>query len=365
MLTRLTQLATPVINGSTYTYSFGAVSQGYAASVSVSVPSSPVSTVWAISVSGTVIATSQGANTTGPIYLGSGDVLSVTGQPGGTFSGVAVMTGVQGPPREVPSSTPSSSSNLTVAGTVDVSSIAGTVIIDANSSTVTIGPGPVSYVTLPTPSAGADWAYTYPKELRLVGVRAVLTTGSAPGRRYPYLWQVLDGDTLPTSETFLSPDSLGPNETIVCNAIPGGAPSAREDVREPASGGLPTSLATIYTAPPGGYLANPTIFLTNTTGTAVVVTLVANGTTFFDESVPANSSVALQVPNLQAATPLEGQATASGITYILSGTENGDNRRVCGFSGLLMPTSSSVQSATGGLQSGDQWSSIQLAFTEN
>jgi len=144
MLTRLTQLATPVINGSTYTYSFGAISQGYAASVSVSVPSSPVATVWTISVSGTVIATSQGANTTGPIYLGSGDVLSVTGQPGGTFSGAAVMIGVQGPPSDVPPSAPSSSSNSVSIGdeinvTGDVTAtISGTADVNVTNASIPV-----------------------------------------------------------------------------------------------------------------------------------------------------------------------------------------------------------------------------------
>jgi hypothetical protein len=256
---------------------------------------------------------------------------------------------------------------VTVDGTV-VANITGTVVIDANGSTVTIGPGPVSYVNVPDPAAGSDWAYTFPSELRLVGCRAVLTTSAQVGQRIPYLWQVVSADTLPTAEVLFSPHAVPPSVAVVLNAVPGGTPPSGGTPRTVVDGGLTTTLATIYSVPGGGSFRDGQLTLTNTSSASVgVVVHTTDGTVLYqDNALASGTTVVVPVPGLQAGESLSAIATAdSAVSYTLAGTESAGAHYVVGFSGLLMPTGSFVGTATGNLQTSDQWSQVQLAFTEN
>ena len=234
----------------------------------------------------------------------------------------------------------------------------------APNTTFDIAPGEAVYVNLQSPSPGADWVYTLPSPLRLVSARAALTTSSAAGQRLPYLWQVVTGDTQPTAEVLLSPTAIPTGSLVVLNAVPGGTPAARETPRRPVTGTLGTAQATLYTGPTGGWFSAGQLLLDNTSAAAVSVTIEIAGLAVFQGTIASGSAVAVPIPALQAGDVLTGDASAaSAVNYTLMGTENADNRRVVSVAGLLMPTGSSVQSATAGLQAADQWSDVQLAFT--
>ncbi len=82
-------------------YTFPAIPQGFAASVSVAVPGSGPIVNWTVLVAGQIVGSTLGAQPCGPIYLGQGDVLSLIGDPI-TNVGVAVASGAIGLPSEIP-----------------------------------------------------------------------------------------------------------------------------------------------------------------------------------------------------------------------------------------------------------------------
>ena len=82
-------------------YTFPAIPQGFAASVSVAVPGSGAAVDWTVLVSGQIVGSTLGAQPCGPIYLGQGDVLSLVGDPI-TNVGVAVASGAIGLPTDIP-----------------------------------------------------------------------------------------------------------------------------------------------------------------------------------------------------------------------------------------------------------------------
>lgn len=224
-----------------------------------------------------------------------------------------------------------------------------------------------TYIILPDPPAGQDWRYTLSNQNRLVSVRAILTLSSPQAaQRYPYLWQVLSGDTNPTEETMLSPFQItGSDTSFVINAISGlGFPQIRDTPAIHYFAYLPSTSGVMYTATV--YLKEAKLFLVNTTGAAVTYAIALEGLDFATGSLPAGESTTLDVPNCPLGYQITGVAgTANAILAILSGIENADNRIIMGFQGLLLPAGSTVQSATGNLQTLDQWHDIQLAFTSN
>jgi hypothetical protein len=294
-----------------------------------------------IPVTGTVDANITNATLTvdGTVSLTAGQVVEVTNQAGGS---------------------------LTVAGSVDANISNAT--IDVSGSTVTIGPGLVSYVSLADPAAGSDWAYVFSSTLRLTAVRAILTTSSTQGQRLPYLWQVVGGDTLPTEETMLTPDPIVAGEQIVMTAALGAGPITRSMSHVLATGIAPTAAGIVYQPPSPARTRHVRLVLHNTTGAAIdcIVTtgfgsLVAHVTVAVDPTPPT----IIDIEPLITGDSISLEASATGLNYIVYGTDMIDNRRVTSFTGLLMGAQSSVQSATHGLLAGDQWSDIQLAFTGN
>ena len=224
-----------------------------------------------------------------------------------------------------------------------------------------------SFVTLASPPAGDDLVYVIPgpSPLRLVSFRAVFTASSKSGRRYPYLWQLVAGDTTPTEETLLTPDAIGVSEQVVCNAVPGGGPGTRSTPRRPVVGTFSTTVTTLYTAPSAGWFSQGSLFVYNPGASSLTVFVQVAGQTVAAVSVGPTLSATVPLPELQAGDVLTANTSAGSVGYTLSGQENADNRRVTNFSGLLLPPGSSIQTATGGLQSGDQWSQINLAFVQS
>lgn len=224
-----------------------------------------------------------------------------------------------------------------------------------------------TYATVASVPAGSDFAYTIPTgaPLRLVSFRATFTASSQSGRRYPYLWQVVAGDTLPTAETLLTPDSIGVSEVIVVDAVPGGLPGTRSGPRRPATGSFGTSVTTLYTAPPGGWFSQGQLFLYNPGASSVTAFVQVAGVNVAAVSIGPTLGATVAIPELQAGDVLTANTSTGTVDYTLSGQENADNRRVVDFSGLLLPPGSTVQTATGGLQSGDQWTDINLAFVQS
>jgi hypothetical protein len=98
------QQAALVANGIS-TYTFPAISEGYACTCSVSVPGSASGTQWFVYVDGALISSMFGAATCSGIYLAGGDMLTVSA-PTPVLAGVAVASGVLGLVGEVPPSSP-------------------------------------------------------------------------------------------------------------------------------------------------------------------------------------------------------------------------------------------------------------------
>ena len=291
-------------------------------------------------VSGSVDANITNATLTvdGTVSLTAGQVVEVTNQAGGS---------------------------LTVAGTVDANIQNAT--IDVTGSTVTLGPGPVSYVAIPNPSAGADWAYVLPQTLRLTSVRATLTTSATVAARNPELWQVVNGDTVPTQETILSYDSVLPSWSLVFSSSPGAAPNYRAQIAArpfgPADVG--TTGITLVTVAANQYFTEPTLYAMQSGGTAAITLYVdLNGSNLGTVELGINGSAELPLPDLTAGDTITAFTSAGSAVVTVEGGLVNDDRRVSSFSGLLMPAGSLIESATGNLQPGDQWSDIQLAFTE-
>ena len=236
-------------------------------------------------------------------------------------------------------------------------------------SSIAVGTSPnvPVFVTPANPAAGSDIAYIIPSgtPMRLVSFRATFTASSQGGRRYPYLWQVVSGDTSPTEETLLTPDSIRVSEQVVCNAVPGGGPGTRSAPRRPVVGTFSTTVTTLYTAPSAGWFSQGSLFVYNSGASSLTVFVQVAGQTVAAVSVGPTLSATVPLPELQAGDVLTANTSAGSVGYTLSGQENADNRRVTNFSGLLLPPGSSIQTATGGLQSGDQWSQINLAFVQS
>ena len=368
----LREVALPKVSGTTYTYTFPAISQGEAASVTVSIPGAPPTASWTIYAGSLPVASLAGANAITGLYLSGGEQCSIVGTSP-TSPGSAVEVGQLGSLAEVPVTVPTVSpgattvgNELNVTGTVDATVQNAT--IDVSGSTVTIGPGLVSYVALADPAAGSDWAYVFSSTLRLTAVRAILTTSSTQGHRLPYLWQVVGGDTLPTEETMLTPDPIVAGEQIVMTAALGAGPITRSMSHVLATGIAPTAAGIVYQPPSPARTRHVRLVLHNTTGAAIdcIVTtgfgsLVAHVTVAVDPTPPT----IIDIEPLITGDSISLEASATGLNYIVYGTDMIDNRRVTSFTGLLMGAQSSVQSATYGLLAGDQWSDIQLAFTGN
>lgn len=108
MLFSVQQAESGVINAAatSITFAFDSISQGQAAVVSASVPGSLPSSQWQVQVNGQTVATGYGAGPIGPVYVGPGQNIVVTGQPlsGLVFTpaiaqnlfGTAVITGTRG-----------------------------------------------------------------------------------------------------------------------------------------------------------------------------------------------------------------------------------------------------------------------------
>jgi hypothetical protein len=230
-----------------------------------------------------------------------------------------------------------------------------------------------TYVIVPDPPAGQDWKYVLPNQSRLVAVRATFTANHTQlERRLPYLWQVVSGDTNPTEETLLSPFALGAfgfgvtstsDITYVINAVSGlGSQQVRDTPVVPYIDWLPSPSGVIYTSVT--YLKEAELFLFNASAGTATYAIALQGNDFANGSLSAGESITLDVPNCVSGAQITAvSSVVAGVWAVLSGTENFDNRSVIGFEGLLLPAGSSIQSATGGLQSLDQWSNIQLAFT--
>lgn len=338
----LREVALPKVSGTTYTYTFPAISQGEAASVTVSIPGAPPTASWTIYAGPLPVASLAGANAITGLYLSGGEQCSIVGTSP-TSPGWAVEVGQLGSLAEVPVTSPSPSASA--VNVVDIP----------------------TYTTVASVAAASDFVYTIPTEtpLRLVAFRATFTASSQSGRRYPYLWQVVAGDTLPTAETLLTPDSIGVSEVIVVDAVPGGAPGTRSGPRRPATGSFGTSVTTLYTAPSGGWLSQGSLFLYNPGSSSVTAFVQVASVTVAAVSIGPTLGATVTIPELQAGDVLTATTSAGTVDYTLSGQENGDTRRVTDFSGLLLPPGSTIQTATGGLQSGDQWTDINLAFVQS
>ena len=155
---------------------------------------------------------------------------------------------------------------------------------------------------------------------------------------------------------------------MVLNGAPNGAPATGATPRIVADGGLTTVLTPIYSVPGGGSFEDGQLSLANTSGASVAVVVhTTDGTVLFqDNAVASGSTVTVPVPGLQAGDTISALANAdSAISYVLSGREVAGAHYVVSFSGLLIPAGGFVGTATGNLQAGDQWSGIQLAFTEH
>ena len=141
-----------------YAYRFEAISQGMAASVTVSVPGAPPTATWAVSVSGQTIATLAGPNAVSGVYLAGGQALMVAGTSS-TAPGTAVMVGELGRAEEVPVTVPvpapgatnigaevqvAGNVTATISGTTDVNvtnasiPISGSVSADITNATLTV-----------------------------------------------------------------------------------------------------------------------------------------------------------------------------------------------------------------------------------
>lgn len=138
-VTRLSQQASsvPQSDGSQL-YTFGSVSQGYAAQVTVSVPDAPAGVLWNAFVSGALVGSTTGSSPLGPIFLQGGDVLSLRGSPpAGTSAGLAVAVGSQGLSGEISPSAPS-------AGGGQGQTVTLLTTIEANTASATVSPTPTA-----------------------------------------------------------------------------------------------------------------------------------------------------------------------------------------------------------------------------
>ena len=171
----LRELALPEVSGTTYTYTFPAISQGLAASVTVSVPGTPPTASWTVYAGSLPVASLAGANAITGLYLSGGEQCSIVGTSP-TSPGSAVEVGQLGSLAEVPVTVPTVSpgattvgnelnvtgtvdatvsgsvdanitnANIPVTGTVEVSTAAGSTV-DVTGSTVSIAAGQVVEVT--------------------------------------------------------------------------------------------------------------------------------------------------------------------------------------------------------------------------
>jgi hypothetical protein len=340
MTTPLLQRAAPAVSGSSTTFSFPEVPQGAEALVSVSVPGSSAFQSWTVALGSGPVGSMVGNNPFGPLYVGPGQRVTVTGPPTTTQ---AVLTGVTGP----------------------VGTIGGSPLLASGGTSGSVSVP--TFVAPANPAAGNDIIYMVPSgtPLRLVSFRATLTTSSQSGRRYPYLWQVVVNDTTPTEETLLTGDSIGVSQTVVIDAVPGGGPGTRSTPRRPATGTFSTTVTTLYTAPAGGWFSGGSLFLYNPGSATLTAFVQVAGVTVAAVSIGATLSAMVPIPELQAGDVLTANTSTGSVDYTLSGQENADDRRVSSFSGLLLPPGSTIQTATGGLQSGDTWSDINLAFVQS
>ena len=153
-----TGVYTVLVDTQQVVYTFPAIPQGFAASVSVAVPGSGAAVNWTVLVSGQVVGSTLGAQPCGPIYLGQGDVLSLIGLPI-TNVGVAVASGAIGLPTEIPPASiiTNNAQGVVGANLVAVGTSAGpTPAIPLNSSIrgILILTNPSVYPTNPPNDAG-------------------------------------------------------------------------------------------------------------------------------------------------------------------------------------------------------------------
>ena len=100
-------------------YTFPAIGEGFSGIVSVSVPGSDLINTWTIFISGNLVGAVGGAQSYGPLFVGPGDVVTITGTPL-LPTGVAVAVGAIGLVGEIAPSTIAPSVNplatITAAG---------------------------------------------------------------------------------------------------------------------------------------------------------------------------------------------------------------------------------------------------------
>lgn len=162
-LTPLRTLATPTDAGGLFTYTWSAISSGYCAQVSVSIPGSPAGVAWSVYVSGTLIGSVLGPSPFGPVFLGGGDVLTVTGTPpGGVSAGTATMVGTLGLQGELAPASPSAG-----GGTGPVITLLGRIAAGSTSVTVTPSPTATSLIVNTTQQIIAPTAMGTPSDAYL------------------------------------------------------------------------------------------------------------------------------------------------------------------------------------------------------
>ena len=135
-------------NATSYTFTFPTISQGMAASVTVSVPGAPPTATWTVYAGALPVATLAGPNALSSLYLIGGEAASIQGTSA-SDPGQAVEVGQLGSLSEVPVTVPVPAPGATnigaaisVTGTLDVQTAIGETV-DVSGSSVAIASGTV------------------------------------------------------------------------------------------------------------------------------------------------------------------------------------------------------------------------------
>jgi hypothetical protein len=336
----------------TAVYTFPAIPQGFAGSVSVAVPGSGAAVDWTVQVAGQLVGSVQGAQPCGPIYLGQGDVLTISGTPV-TNVGVAVASGAIGLPSEIPPNAiiTSNSQGVSGANLVAISSGAGSsltpvipisgalrgILIEAQSS-YPIGAGqggqylPVNNAAMNMQYGGADTEGIW--FLPIFGTSSVQVEFAATTE-----WEIFD--VTYDFDFYEVARGLGVYTVTVPN------PGAGLDwsYTLPAPARLVAVGASFYTAA-GGANRFPQLYM------------APGDVGLGDISIPMSPSTV--GPGLTGADALNGWPGAALNTVAISATESTGTFPI---PDMLMASGSVIQSDTLGLGASDSWKFIQLVLS--
>ena len=332
----------------TAVYTFPAIPQGFAGSVSVAVPGSGAAVDWTVQVAGQLVGSVQGAQPCGPIYLGQGDVLTISGTPV-TNVGVAVASGAIGLPSEIPPNAiiTSNSQGVSGANLVAISSGAGSsltpvipisgalrgILIEAQSS-YPIGAGqggqylPVNNAAMNMQYGGADTEGIW--FLPIFGTSSVQVEFAATTE-----WEIFDV----TYDFDFYEVARGLGAYII--AVPEPAAATDWSYALPAPARILVVSASFVAS---GAVATRYPFL-NIAGGSI------NQTPFTPAGITAGQAFNLYSTLTGPTPPIAAAGALPSGTKIINSGFTPD---------ALMQAGWSIGSLTGGLSAGDQWEGIEL-----